>query len=67
VTALKDQIDAGRKVRIICRDLMKQESLDILVALGFPAETFRFQAACHNKCGIVDKSVVMFGSHNSTP
>ncbi len=43
---------------------MKQESLDILVALGFPARIFRFQPACHNKCIIVDKSVVMFGSHN---
>jgi hypothetical protein len=64
VNALKDQIDAGREVRIICRDLMKQESLDILVALGFPPATFRFQPACHNKCVIVDKSVVMFGSHN---
>jgi hypothetical protein len=64
VTALKDQIDQGREVRIICRDMMKQESLDILVALGFPPEVFRFQPACHNKCIIVDKSVVMFGSHN---
>ena len=64
VGALKDQIDKGREVRIICRDLMKQESLDILVALGFPADTFRFQPACHNKCVIVDRSVVMFGSHN---
>lgn len=64
VSALKDQIDKGLDVRIICRDLMKQESLDILVALGFPAETFRFQPACHNKCIIVDNSVVMFGSHN---
>jgi phosphatidylserine/phosphatidylglycerophosphate/cardiolipin synthase-like enzyme len=64
ITALKDQIDQGREVRIICRDMMKQESLDILVALGFPAEVFRFQPACHNKCIIVDKSVVMFGSHN---
>jgi len=64
VTGLKDQIDQGREVRIICRDMMKQESLDILVALGFPTEVFRFQPACHNKCIIVDKSVVMFGSHN---
>jgi hypothetical protein len=64
VGALKDQIDKGREVRIICRDLMKQESLDILVALGFPAGNFRFQPACHNKCIIVDKSVAMFGSHN---
>jgi phosphatidylserine/phosphatidylglycerophosphate/cardiolipin synthase-like enzyme len=51
-------------VRIICRDLMKPESLDVLVALGFPREVFRFQPACHNKTIIVDGSVVMFGSHN---
>ena len=34
------------------------------MALGFPVDVFRFQPACHNKCIIVDKSVVMFGSHN---
>ena len=51
-------------VRIICRDMMKQESLDVLIALGFPKEVFRFQPACHNKTIIVDRKVVMFGSHN---
>ncbi len=64
VGALKEKIDAGLDVRIICRDLMKQESLDVLVALGFPKEVFRFQPACHNKTIIVDRKVVMFGSHN---
>jgi hypothetical protein len=64
IDALKDRIDAGLDVRIICRDMMKQESLDVLVALGFPKDTFRFQPACHNKTIIVDKKVVMFGSHN---
>ena len=64
VGALKDKIDAGLEVRIICRDLMKQESLDVLVALGFPKDVFRFQPACHNKTIIVDGRVVMFGSHN---
>jgi hypothetical protein len=64
IDALKDKIDKGLDVRIICRDMMKQESLDVLVALGFPKETFRFQPACHNKTIIVDKKVVMFGSHN---
>ena len=64
IEALKDQIDKGRDVRIICRDLMKQESLDTLVALGFPREVFRFQPACHNKAIIVDGKTVMFGSHN---
>ena len=34
------------------------------MALGFPVDVFRFQPACHNKCIIVDKSVVMFGSQN---
>jgi hypothetical protein len=64
VTALKKQIDKGLDVRIICRDMMKQESLDVLTALGFPREVFRFQPACHNKTIIVDGKVVMFGSHN---
>jgi hypothetical protein len=64
VAALKKQIDKGLDVRIICRDMMKQESLDILIALGFPREAFRFQPACHNKTIIVDGKVVMFGSHN---
>jgi hypothetical protein len=64
VMALKDKIDAGLDVRIICRDMMKQESVDILVALGFPRDKMRFQPACHNKTIIVDGKVVMFGSHN---
>jgi hypothetical protein len=64
VGALKDKIDKGLDVRIICRDLMKEESLDVLVAMGFPKEKFRFQPACHNKTVIIDGNVVMFGSHN---
>jgi phosphatidylserine/phosphatidylglycerophosphate/cardiolipin synthase-like enzyme len=64
VQALKKQIDAGRDVRIICRDMMKQESVDVLVGLGFPRELLRFQPACHNKTIIVDGKVVMFGSQN---
>jgi hypothetical protein len=64
IAALKKQIDAGREVRIICRDMMKQESVDVLVALGIPREVMRFQPACHNKTIIVDGQVVMFGSHN---
>jgi hypothetical protein len=64
IGALKDKIDQGLEVRIICRDMMKQESLDVLIALGFPKEVFRFQPACHNKAIIVDGKVVMFGSHN---
>jgi hypothetical protein len=64
IAALKKQIDAGRDVRIICRDMMKQESVDVLVALGFPRDVMRFQPACHNKTIIVDGEVVMFGSHN---
>jgi len=64
IGALKDKIDKGLEVRIICRDMMKQESLDVLIALDFPKEVFRFQPACHNKTIIVDGKVVMFGSHN---
>src|SRR5206468_6293662 len=36
IDALKKKIDARLDVRIICRDMMKQESVDVLVALGFP-------------------------------
>jgi hypothetical protein len=64
VGALKKKIDDGLEVRIICRDLMKQESLDVLIAMGFPHDVFRFQPACHNKTIIVDGKTVMFGSHN---
>jgi hypothetical protein len=64
VMALKEKIDAKLDVRIICRDMMKQESVDVLVALGFPREVMRFQPACHNKTILVDGQVVMFGSHN---
>jgi hypothetical protein len=64
VAALKDKIDAGLDVKIICRDMMKEESLDILVALEFPRANFRFQPACHNKTIIVDDEVALFGSHN---
>src|SRR5262249_20236181 len=64
IGALKDKIDNDLEVRIICRDMMKQESLDVLVAMGFPREVFRFQPACHNKTIIVDGKIAMFGSHN---
>ena len=64
VGALKEKIEKKLDVRIICRDMMKQESLDVLIALGFPKEVFRFQPACHNKTIIVDGKVVVFGSHN---
>jgi hypothetical protein len=64
IGALKDKIDNKLDIRIICRDMMKQESLDVLIALGFPKEVFRFQPACHNKTIIIDGKTVMFGSHN---
>jgi phosphatidylserine/phosphatidylglycerophosphate/cardiolipin synthase-like enzyme len=64
VGAQKAKVDKGLEVRIICRDMMKEESLDVLVAMGFPREIFRFQPACHNKTIIIDGKVVMFGSHN---
>jgi hypothetical protein len=64
VNALKEKIDDGLDVRIICRDMMKQESVDVLIGLGFPRKVMRFQPACHNKTIIVDGQTVMFGSHN---
>lgn len=62
--ALKGKIDEGLEVRVICRDLMKPEYVDILLLLGFPRQALRFQRACHNKTIIVDHQTVMFGSHN---
>jgi phosphatidylserine/phosphatidylglycerophosphate/cardiolipin synthase-like enzyme len=44
--------------------MMKEESVDVLVALGYPRDRLRFQPACHNKTIIVDDKVVLFGSHN---
>jgi phosphatidylserine/phosphatidylglycerophosphate/cardiolipin synthase-like enzyme len=64
IGALKQQLDKKLDVRIICRDMMTQESVDVLVALGFPRDVMRFQPACHNKTIIVDGKVVLFGSHN---
>jgi len=64
VGALLEKVKKNLDVRIICRDMMKQESLDVLIALGFPKSVFRFQPACHNKTIIVDGKAVIFGSHN---
>jgi phosphatidylserine/phosphatidylglycerophosphate/cardiolipin synthase-like enzyme len=64
VAALKAKIDDGLEVRIICRDLMSQADLDVLIAEEFPRDVFRFQQGCHNKTIIVDKKVAMVGSHN---
>jgi phosphatidylserine/phosphatidylglycerophosphate/cardiolipin synthase-like enzyme len=64
VEALRAKIAEGLDVRIICRDYMKQESVDILLALGFPREAIRFQLCCHNKMLVVDRKMAMFGSHN---
>jgi hypothetical protein len=64
VGALRAKIAEGLDVRIICRDFMRQESVDILLALGFPREIIRLQPGCHNKAIIVDGKVAMLGSHN---
>ena len=36
MSALKQKIDDDLEVRIICRDMMKQESVDVLVASASP-------------------------------
>ncbi len=64
IGALKDKIAEGLDVRIICRNMMSQESVDILLALGFPRQVMRFQPACHNKTIVVDRKAVLFDSHN---
>lgn len=51
-------------VRIICRNLMDQAKLDLLLALGFPRKIFKFMSATHTKVIIVDDERVLIGSHN---
>ena len=64
VNVLLKKIEAGLDVRIVCRDLMDAEKLDMLLALGFPRKTFRFMAATHTKIFIIDNERVLIGSHN---
>jgi hypothetical protein len=51
-------------VRIICRNFMAQEKLDMLLALGFDREQFKFMRNCHAKLIIADSKRVLVGSHN---
>jgi hypothetical protein len=65
VEALKQKVlDPDVEVRIIFRNLMTTDKLDLLTAQGFPREAIRFQEACHNKTIIVDDKAAMVGSHN---
>jgi hypothetical protein len=64
VDALVAKQKAGVKVRVICRDMMTSDKLDLLVAKGFDPDFVKFQPACHNKCIIVDNATIAFGSHN---
>lgn len=65
VDALKEKVlDPDVEVRMIFRNLMGRDKLDLLTAQGFPREAIRFQEGCHNKTIIVDDEVAMIGSHN---
>jgi len=64
INLINMKIKEGLDVRIICRDLMAQEKLDMLLALGFPRDVFRFMTATHTKVVIVDDDHVLIGSHN---
>lgn len=64
VEALLERMHAGLDVRIICRDLMKPEKLDLLVALGFEPQCIRFLKNTHTKIIIVDGKQTVIGSHN---
>src|SRR5262249_51889660 len=64
VEALLEKQQGGVRVRIICRDMMTMDKLDILISMGFDPDSIRFQPACHNKCVIVDSRAIAFGSHN---
>jgi phosphatidylserine/phosphatidylglycerophosphate/cardiolipin synthase-like enzyme len=62
--ALLGKVQVALDVRIICRDLMKPEQLDLLVALGFDPTRFRFLRNTHTKVIIVDGKRVLIASHN---
>jgi PLD-like domain len=62
-TLIEKQQSIG-DVRVICRDMMTTDKVDLLVAKGFDPSGIRFQASCHNKCILVDSQVAIFGSHN---
>ena len=64
LSALLERAQAGLDVRIICRDLMKAEKLDLLVAIGFDPKMFRFLKNTHTKIIIVDGERTVIGSHN---
>ncbi len=65
VKALLQKIEDGLDVRIILRSIGDTRAmLEALQAQGFPPETIRLQANCHNKGIIVDGKVVAVGSHN---
>lgn len=64
VQALLEKQREISDVRIICRDMMRSDKLDMLVSLGFDRSKIRFQPACHNKTIIRDSEAVLFGSHN---
>jgi hypothetical protein len=64
VKALLAKLEKGVDVRVICRNLMKPEKVDMLVALGFDIDRLKLMPACHTKTIIVDSERVLLGSHN---
>jgi phosphatidylserine/phosphatidylglycerophosphate/cardiolipin synthase-like enzyme len=65
VDALLAQIEAGREVFIILRDIGdSRKMLEALRYRGFPPSCIKLQKACHNKGIILDSEVVVLGSHN---
>lgn len=64
VLALRTKIEAGVDVRILLRNYMQWEKLEMLLALGFPRRVFRFMGGCHAKLIVADGARVLVGSHN---
>ncbi len=64
IDALLQKMSDGLDVRVLCRDLMKEDKLDMLLALGFDRSKIRFMTNTHTKTIIVDGKRILVGSHN---
>jgi len=62
--ALLERATAGVRVRVLLRDFMEIEKIDMLVAMGFDRSWFRLMKCCHAKLIVVDRERALLGSHN---
>ncbi|NUP07765.1 MAG: hypothetical protein HOW73_17090 [Polyangiaceae bacterium] len=64
IATLRTKVDAGLDVRILLRNYMAPEKVELLLAVGFPLQVFRFAPRLHAKLVLVDGKRALIGSHN---